>query len=389
MLKKTVIVFILSVFLFFNIGVCGAEITLKSESAILIDAKTGKVLFAKDEHLVTPPASVTKIMTMLLVMKAVEDGKITLDDEVVISEYASKMGGTQLFIEPGETVSVKDLLYGVAVESANDAATALGEYISGSNEAFVALMNNEAKELGMKNTVFKNANGLPEDGHVTTAYDIALMSRELVKYEKIFDFTKTWMIDVNVGKNDEIKRTLANTNKLLKRDSAVDGLKTGHTETAKHCLSATKKQGDMRLISVILRAPSSAVRFDEALTLLNYGFANYEGKYYVEKDEKIADVEVNRGKKTKVEAIADSDIYDIIKKGSKDDAEIKVDIVKSVNAPVKAGKNLGTITVIKDGKELGKCNIVAKDDIKKTNIIKYTARNIKKYFTVKAREKTD
>jgi D-alanyl-D-alanine carboxypeptidase (penicillin-binding protein 5/6) len=155
MFKKTVIIFILSVFLFFNTAVCASTMTLKSECAVLVDAKTGKVLFAQNENKVSPPASVTKVMTMLLVMKAVDEGKITLDDEVTISEYASKMGGTQLFMEPGEKVTVRDLLYGVAVESANDAATALGEYVAGSNDAFVDMMNEEAKELGMKNTVFK------------------------------------------------------------------------------------------------------------------------------------------------------------------------------------------------------------------------------------------
>jgi D-alanyl-D-alanine carboxypeptidase (penicillin-binding protein 5/6) len=366
-----------------------AAITLESECAVLVDAKTGKVLFAQNENKVSPPASVTKVMTMLLVMKAVESGKITLNDEVTISEYASEMGGTQLFMEPGEKVTVRDLLYGVAVESANDAATALGEYIAGSNEAFVNMMNDEAKELGMKNTVFKNANGLPEEGHVTTAYDIAIMSCELVKHEEIFEFTKTWMIDIKVGENDEIIRTLANTNKLLKRDNAVDGLKTGYTSDALHCISATKKQGDMRLVAVIMRAPSSDVRFDEALELLNYGFANYEGKYYVTKDEKEGDVTANRGKELSVEAVADADIYDVIQKGYEDNTEIKINLPQTINAPVKAGEKIGEIIVIKDGAELGRCNIVAKTDVAKTNIFIYMGRSIKDFLTIKTVKQTD
>ncbi len=382
MFKKTVIVFILSVFLFFNIGICASSMTLKSECAVLVDAKTGKVLYAQNENKVSQPASVTKVMTMLLVMKAVNEGKITLDDEVTISEYASKMGGTQLFIEPGEKITVRDLLYGVAVESANDAATALGEYVAGSNDAFVIMMNDEARELGMNNTVFKNANGLPEEGHVTTAYDIALMSCELAKYDQIFQFTKTWMVDVKVGENDEITRTLANTNKLLVKDKAIDGLKTGYTTEAMYCISATKKQGDIRLIAVIMRAPSSDVRSEEALSLLNYGFANYEGKYYVKKDDKVADVTVNRGQSTSVEAIADNDIYDVIAKGSADNAEVKANLPEKINAPIKAGDILGEITVTKDGVELGKCNITAKTDVNKTNIFTHIGRSLKNFFKV-------
>jgi len=388
MFKKTVIVFILSVFLFFNTCICASAMTLKSECAVLVDAKTGKVLFSQNENKVSPPASVTKVMTMLLVMKAVDEGKITLDDEVTISEYASKMGGTQLFIEPGEKITVRDLLYGVSVESANDAATALGEYVAGSNDAFVAMMNEEAKQLGMKNTVFKNANGLPENGHVTTAYDIALMSCELAKYDQIFQFTKTWMVDVKVGVNDEITRTLANTNKLLVKDKAIDGLKTGYTTEAMHCISATKKQGDLRLIAVIMRARSADERSSDVLSLLNYGFANYEGKYYVKKGDKVADVNVARGQITIVEAVADNDIYDIITKGAKDNAEIKVDVPQKINAPIKTGDILGTITIIKDGIEMGKCNITAKTDIEKTNVFMHIGRSIKNFFKVNTVKKT-
>lgn len=388
MFKKTVIVFILSVFLFFNTAICASAMTLKSECAALVDAKSGKVLFAQNENKVSPPASVTKVMTMLLVMKAIEEGKITLDDEVTISEYASKMGGTQLFIEPGEKITVRDLLYGVSVESANDAATALGEYVAGSNDAFVTMMNEEAKRLGMKNTVFKNANGLPEDGHVTTAYDIALMSCELAKYDQIFQFTKTWMIDVKVGVNDEITRTLANTNKLLVKDKAIDGLKTGYTSEAMHCISATKKQGDLRLIAVIMRAPTSDERSADALSLLNYGFANYEGKYYVKKGDKVGDITVNRGQITSIEAVADSDIYDIVSKGSKENAEIKIDTPQKINAPIKTGDMLGTMTVTKDGIELGKCNIIAKADVNKTSIFMHIGRSIKNFFKVNTVKKT-
>jgi D-alanyl-D-alanine carboxypeptidase (penicillin-binding protein 5/6) len=381
MWKKTIIIFILSVFLCFNV-IVSANMVLESSSAVLIDAKTMKVLYAKDENLISVPASVTKIMTMLLVLKAVDEGKITLQDEVSISEYASKMGGTQLFIEPGEKRKVDELMYGVAVESANDAATALGEYIAGSNENFVKMMNDEATALGMKNTVFKNANGLPEEGHVTTAYDIALMSCELVKYEKIFDYTKTWMIDIKVGLNNDKSRTLANTNKLLKRDSAVDGLKTGYTTEALYCMSCTKKQGDMRLISVVMHAPSSETRFNEALQLLNYGFSNYTGKYYVKQNEKLGDVPVNKGTDLTVEAIADNDVYDVIIKGETDDADIKITLKETINAPITKGDILGTVIVKNNNAEIGQCNLIAKNSVEKLNIFYYVARNIKNFFFV-------
>lgn len=379
MWKKTIIIFILSVFLCFNV-IVSANMVLESSSAVLIDAKTMKVLYAKDENLISVPASVTKIMTMLLVLKAVDEGKITLQDEVSISEYASKMGGTQLFIEPGEKRKVDELMYGVAVESANDAATALGEYIAGSNENFVKMMNNEAEALGMKNTVFKNANGLPEEGHVTTAYDIALMSCELVKYEKIFVYTKTWMIDIKVGLNNDKSRTLANTNKLLKRDSAVDGLKTGYTTEALYCMSCTKKQGDMRLISVVMHAPSSETRFNEALQLLNYGFSNYIGKYYVKQNEKIGDVQINKGADLTVEAIADNDIYNVIGKGETDDADIKITLKETINAPITKGDILGTVIATNNTTEIGQCNLIAKNSVEKLNIVHYVIRNIKNFF---------
>jgi D-alanyl-D-alanine carboxypeptidase (penicillin-binding protein 5/6) len=380
MLKKTICIFILSVFLCFNI-IVSADMTLESSSAILVDAKTKTVLYAKDENLVSIPASVTKIMTMLLVLKAVDEGKITLQDEVTISEYASKMGGTQLYIEPGEKRKVDELMYGVAVESANDAATALGEYVAGSNDNFVKMMNEEAMSLNMKNTVFKNANGLPEDGHVTTAYDIALMSCELVKYEKIFEYTKTWMIDIKVGLNNDKNRTLANTNKLLKRDSAVDGLKTGYTTEAMYCMSCTKKQGEMRLISVVMHAPSSEVRFNEALQLLNYGFSNYIGKCYVEKDEKIGDVIVNKGKDVTVEAVADSEIYNVIEKGGEEEADIVITLEEKINAPVSKGDVLGTVIAKKNNTEIGQCNLIAKNNVDKLNIFHYVIRNIHNFFS--------
>src|SRR5690554_1173803 len=267
---KRISIFILTmIFLIFTgTNVYAEEITIESKSAVLLDAASGEMLFEKNKDEKLAPASITKIMTMLLTMEAIESGKISLDDPVTITENASNMGGTQLYLEPGEVRRVEDLLIGVAVESANDAATALGEFIGGTNETFVKMMNDRAKELGMDQTQFMNANGLPEEGHYTTAYDVALMSRELVKYPKIHQYLTMWMVDVTVGKNNDRVRTLANTNKLLRTYDGLDGIKTGYTTEAKHCLSATAKKGNLRLISVILAADSSKIRFDEAAKLL-------------------------------------------------------------------------------------------------------------------------
>src|SRR5699024_10247519 len=228
------------------------EIEITAQSSVLIDASTGEILFENNKDEKLPPASITKVMTMLLTMEAINEGKITLEDQVTISEHASQMGGTQLYLEPGELRTVEELLMGVSVESANDASVALGEHIGGTHEAFVKLMNDRAKELGMENSQFRNTNGLPEEGHYSTAYDIALMSRELVKYPKVHQYLTIWMTDVTVGKNNDQVRTLANTNKLLRTYDGLDGIKTGYTSEAKHCLSATAKKGNLRLISVVL-----------------------------------------------------------------------------------------------------------------------------------------
>ena len=303
---KRVAIFILitMVFLIFtDTKVYAEEIRIESKSAVLLDAASGKILFEKNKDDRLAPASITKIMTLLLTMEALESGKIHLDDQVTISENASSMGGTQLYLEPGEIRRVEDLLIGVAVESANDAATALGEYIGGSNESFVKMMNDRAKELGMMNTQFKNANGLTEEGHYTTAYDVALMSKELVKYPEIHKYLTMWMVDVTVGKNNDRVRTLANTNKLLRTYNGLDGIKTGFTSEAKHCLSATAKRNNLRLISVILAADSSKLRFEEAAKLLDYGFSTYEVFVSLKKERKFRISPLKKGKIGQMKAI--------------------------------------------------------------------------------------
>ena len=342
------------------------ELSIESKSAVLIEASTGKILFEKNKGEKLPPASITKIMTMLLTMEAIDEGKITLKDQVPISEQASKMGGTQLFLEPGEKRTVEELLTGVAVESANDAAAALGEYIGGTYRSFIKMMNDEAKKLGMKNTQFKNANGLPEEGHYSSAYDIALMSKELVRHPKIHQYLTIWMTDINVGKNSDKTRTLANTNKLLKNYEGLDGIKTGYTSEAKHCLSATAKKGNLRLISVVLGAEDSKMRFDEAAKLLDYGFANYEGLNIVEKGEEVQKVSIEKGKISTMMAVAEEPLNILMEKGEKNNIEEKVVLKSSYVAPIKKGQKLGEFIAYSGDKEVGKVNLVAKESVKKS-----------------------
>ncbi len=347
-------------------------LNLQSQSAILIDQTSGEILYEHNAHEKLAPASVTKIMTMLLTMEAIENKQITLEDEVTISQKASSMGGTQLFLEPFEVRTVEELLYGVAVESANDACAALAEYIGGSYENFVVMMNEKARELGMENTSFKNSNGLPEEGHYTTAYDIALMTKEICDYPDIFTFTNTWMKEITIGKEDDKQRVLTNTNKMLQTNSSVDGMKTGYTSEAGHCISATASKGDFRLISVILKAPDSSVRFEEANMLLEYGFNTYESTKIVKKDTSLGQISISRGREASVSYVSDEDITVLEKKTEKLEYDTNINLKSElISAPIKKGDILGTVTVTSDSKEIGTANIIAVEDIEKISFINY------------------
>lgn len=383
--RKLTIIFIIFILSFLTTGICvhGESIPIESKSAILINGNTGEILFEhnKDEKL--PPASITKIMTMLLTMEAIENGKIELNDEVVISQNASKIGGTQLYMESGETKTVEELLIGVAVESANDAAFALGEYIGGTIESFIILMNDRAKELGMTNTQFKNPHGLPVEGHYTTAHDIAKMSRELVKYEEIHKYLTMWMVDIKVGKNNDRVRTLANTNKLLKSYDGLDGIKTGYTDEAKHCLSATAKKGNLRLISVVLSAENSQIRFDEAAKLLDYGFANYDGVCVAERGEEIQEVIIEKGLLEKISVITEEALYVMVKKGEDSEIEKKAVLDGVFSAPIERGQKLGELIAYSGDKEIGRVNLIAKDKVEESNLMTMLKKILKRWIEPK------
>ena len=350
-----------------------AKLDIASKSAVLMDASTGKVLYEKNSHQKLPPASVTKVMTLLLICEALEDGKIKEDDDVQISENAASMGGSQIFLEPGEIQKVDTLIKSIAVASANDACVAMAERVGGSMEEFVDLMNKRAKELGMNDTNFVNTNGLPIDNHYTSAYDIALMSKELLSHKKISKYLTTWMDEVVVGKK-QAKIGISNTNKLVKHYSGATGVKTGFTQQAKYCLSASAMRNNTHLIAVTLCAETSPIRFKDATNLLNYGFANYESVKICGANDKVATVKFEKGEEENVDLVAKDDLSVLIKKGDKKDFQKKVEIKQDLKLPIKKNTELGVVKVYR-GKELvGETKIINSEDINKASYLQMLRR---------------
>lgn len=350
-----------------------AKLDISSKSAVLMDASTGKVLYEKNSHEKLPPASVTKVMTMLLICEALESGKIKEDDDVQISEVASSMGGSQIFLEPGEIQKVDTLLKSIAVASANDACVAMAEYVGGSVEEFVVLMNKRAKELGMNDTNFVNTNGLPVDNHYTSAYDIALMSKELLKHKKISKYLTTWMDEVVVGKK-QAKIGISNTNKLVKHYQGATGVKTGFTQQAKYCLSASALRNNTHLIAVTLCAETSPIRFKDATNLLNYGFANYESVKICGANDKVATVKFEKGEKENVDLVAKDDLSVLIKKGDKKDFTKKVQIKEDLKLPIKKNTELGVVKVYRGDELVGESKIINTEDINKASYLQMLRR---------------
>lgn len=350
-------------------------LNVSSKSAILMDVCSGQVLYEKNSHEKLPPASVTKIMTMLLIVEALDSGKIKLDDKVQVSENAASMGGSQIFLEPGETQKVDTLLKGIAVASANDACVAMAEHIAGSVEDFVGKMNEKAKQLGMKDTNFVNTNGLPVDNHYTTAYDIALMSKELLKHDAISKYLTTWIDSVVVGKK-QATIGLANTNKMVKHYQGTTGVKTGFTQQAKYCLSASAKRGDTHLVAVTLGAETSPERFKDSSALLNFGFANYESVKLCSRNDNIATLTLDKAEDNKVNLVAKDDLSVLIKKGGSKDFTKKIKVSDNPSIPIKKGTVLGKVEVYKDKKLIGKVDLVNTKDINKASYLQMLQRVI-------------
>lgn len=368
---KKIMLFIL---LLFPIFVKAEDLTPNAESGILIEYSTGKILYSKkiDEKLA--PASMTKIMTLLLIMEAVEEGKINLDDNISISTNASSMGGSQVFLDPNTEMKAEELIKSIAIASANDSAVAMAEAISGTTANFVSRMNSRAKELGCKNTNFKNVHGLDEEGHYSTAYDMSLIARELLKHEQILKYTSTY--EAYLNKPNGTSTWMVNTNKLIKYYTGLDGLKTGFTKTAGYCLTSTAKRNDMRLISVVMKEPSSQVRNSETISLLNYGFSNYKIKTILKKDQKLGTIEVQNGKKELADITILEDATNL--ESINDNKEYSFNIVTDkVKAPLKKGDKVGTLELTELGTIIKRLNITVKENIPKANIWDLYKRNFK------------
>ena len=353
----------------------------QSGSYILMEASSGKVLLEHNSHEPLPPASITKVMTMLLIYEAVEQGKITWEDEVAISEHAAHMGGSQVYMEPGEIQTVRDLLKCIAIASANDAAVAMGEYIAGSEEGFADLMNKRATDLGMKNTHFKNACGLHSEGHVSSAYDIAILSRELMtQFPQVSEILTIWMDSIiHKTRRGESEFGLTNTNRLIKAYTGVTGLKTGYTSQSKHCMSATANRNDMDLIAVVLAAPDSKVRFKEAAKLLDHGFANYVVKKGHKKDEVLGQAPVFKGDKTQLEYKV-KDTMSMVLPKDKGNEEIShtITINPNLTAPIQKGDTVGNAAYFIGENHIGDIPLVAAFDIHKAkynHMLKYIFRS--------------
>lgn len=331
---------------------------LSAKSAVLIEPTTGKILFEQSSHDRLPPASVTKIMTMLLVTEALDSGRCKPDDMVRTSALAASMGGSQVFLEENEEMSVNDMLKAVAVASGNDAAVALAEFISGSHENFVAEMNERAKQLGMNDTTFINCNGLDDPNHLTSAHDIALMSCELIKHPVIFDYTTIWMDSLRNGRFG-----LVNTNKMIRFYSGATGLKTGSTGKAGFCVSASAKRDDLNLIAVVMGAPSSKQRFADATKLLDYGFANYTVSKSAVSEDELPDLPVQKGTQSAVSVGLSQDFNILLEKAKSNAIEKQITLPRSLNAPVKENDKVGEVEFFIDGEAIGKSDIVAKSDV--------------------------
>lgn len=329
---------------------------ISAPSAILVESDNFNILYEKNSHEKRSVASITKVMTVLLVMEDIESGKISLKDTVTASKHASSMGGSDIWLEEGEQLSLDDMLKATLVASANDAAVALAEYTEGSEDAFVKRMNTRAKELGMKDTVFKNCNGLDEEGHYSSAYDVALMSAELIKHTKVFDYTSIWLDFLRDGKTQ-----IVNTNKLLKSYNGITGLKTGTTSEAGSCISATARRDVMNLIAVSLGCDSTNERFKSASTMLDYGFNNFGIK--VPEKVKIDKIKVNKGMKEELSLIANEPKSILIAKGNNDKIDTKVNIPDSIDAPVKQDRVIGEIEYNLNGKLVEKVKVKAKEDV--------------------------
>lgn len=379
-MKKILVLFCISFLFIFNVKAEELNtLAESSKSAILLEPTTGKIIYQKNAHEKLPPASMTKIMSMLLIMEGIENNIINWDDMITVSANASGMGGSQILLETGEKMSVEDLFKGVAIASGNDAVVALAEAIAGTEEMFVKMMNDKVKELGLKNTNFKNPHGLDAANHYSTAYDMAMIAKELIKHEKVLEYTSIY--ETYLRENLPTKIWLVNTNKLVRFYEGLDGLKTGFTNEAGYCLTFTAKKSNMRLLGVVMGEPDSTTRNSEVKEMLDYGFAQYEVETMLSTKSVLDTKEVDKGKKRYVDLVPTQDINFLNKKteGKRNASyEVKIDNLK---APLKVGDKVGTLIIKEDNNKTRNVDITVSEDIESANIIELFIRHLEDIIT--------
>ena len=353
-------------------------LNLEAGSAILIEQNSGQILYGYNVHEKLHPASVTKVMSLLLIMEALDSGKITLETQIPCSSNAASMGGSQIWLDTTESLSVHEMLKAIAVVSANDCVVAMAEYLGGTEDSFVQMMNTRAKELGMNDTTFKNCHGLDEDKHLTSAHDIALMSRELLlNHPQITEYSTIWIDSLRDGKSG-----LSNTNKLVKNYAGCTGLKTGSTSLALFNLSASATRDDLSLIAVIMKAPTSAIRFSNASSLLDYGFNNYSYKSFGTQGEVVKSIAVTKGVSQEINAVYETSPSFLVKKGEESGITYELNLNDSVQAPITQGQQLGTIKYYLNGSELETVSLVAENSVEKIGLLNMTKSILNNWFTL-------
>lgn len=369
--------FLIFAFLIIPVSVSAESVDLapNATSAIIIEASTGTVIYSKNEHEKLAPASMTKMMGLLLIMEQIEKGNLKWDEMITASANASAMGGSQIFLETGEQMTVEDMVKGIAIASGNDAMVAMAERIAGTEEAFVELMNKKASELGLKNTNFKNCTGLDAENHYSSANDMAMIAKELVKHDKILEFSGTYEDYIRQGTDKSF--WLVNTNRLVRFYQGVDGLKTGYTSTAGYCLTATAKKNGMRLITVVMNEPDSSTRNNETTSMLDYGFNTYGMEQLLNKNSTLGKIKVDLGEIEYVEVVPKEEVSILNNKNSdKRNVEYNVEL-KNVKAPIKVGDVVGKINITENNKTIMTIDVTVKNDVKKANIFISYLRNLK------------
>lgn len=376
-MKKALFLLVMAIICIMPVKAENLNLAESAKSAILIEASTGEVIFEKDSDKQMKPASMTKMMSMLLIMEAIDDGIIKWDEKVTVSENASKMGGSQILLETGEKMTVRDLFKGISIASGNDAVVAMAEKIGGSVDVFVNMMNEKAKTLGLKNTKFKNPHGLDTEQHFSSARDMSIIARELVKHKEVLKFTSIY--EDYLRENTDRKIWLVNTNKLVRFYDGVDGLKTGYTEDAGYCLTATAMKNGMRIIAVVMGEPDSKLRNKEVSEMLDYAFAQYEIHNLLDK-KTLGKYEIDKAKKKYIDIIPNGEVTILKKKGEKLN-NVKYDVtLDKLKAPIKKGDSVGTLEIKENDKLIRSVDLTIKESINKANLFELYIRYIRDIF---------